>query len=73
MERVTGIGGVFIKARDPKKLAAWYQEHLGIPLAINYIQASNGTIPIMPPFRAIPVSRSLKRIPLIFNHQIRNS
>ena len=30
MERVTGIGGVFIKAKDPKGLAAWYQKHLGI-------------------------------------------
>ena len=30
MERVNGIGGVFFKARDPKKLAAWYRDHLGI-------------------------------------------
>ena len=30
--RVTGIGGVFFKARDPEALAAWYNEHLGIAL-----------------------------------------
>ncbi len=30
MERVTGIGGVFFKAGDPKKLQAWHQEQLGI-------------------------------------------
>jgi predicted enzyme related to lactoylglutathione lyase len=30
MEKVTGIGGVFFKTRDPEKLKAWYQEHLGI-------------------------------------------
>jgi len=29
--RVTGIGGVFFKARDPRKLADWYRQHLGIP------------------------------------------
>lgn len=29
--RVTGIGGVFFKAHDAAKLAAWYREHLGIP------------------------------------------
>ena len=29
--RVTGIGGVFFKARDPMVLAAWYREHLGLP------------------------------------------
>lgn len=34
MARVTGIGGVFFKAKgDPKALAAWYQTHLGLPLA----------------------------------------
>ncbi|MDB6021923.1 MAG: Glyoxalase/Bleomycin resistance protein/Dioxygenase family protein [Pedosphaera sp.] len=30
MEQVTGIGGVFFKVQDPKKLAAWYREHLGV-------------------------------------------
>jgi len=32
MERVTGIGGVFFRARDPKALAAWYEAHLGVPV-----------------------------------------
>lgn len=32
MTRVTGIGGIFIKARDPDALRAWYQKHLGVPL-----------------------------------------
>ena len=30
MQRVTGLGGVFLKVKDPKALAAWYQQHLGI-------------------------------------------
>jgi predicted enzyme related to lactoylglutathione lyase len=30
MERVTGIGGIFFKAKDPKRLLAWYRDHLGI-------------------------------------------
>lgn len=30
MKRVTGIGGVFFKARDPKALGAWYRTHLGM-------------------------------------------
>ncbi len=33
MKRVTGIGGVFFKARDPKALGAWYKTHLGIDIA----------------------------------------
>ncbi len=31
MERVTGIGGIFFKARDPKQMMDWYRKHLGIP------------------------------------------
>ena len=30
MQKVTGIGGVFLKAKDAKVLPAWYQEHLGV-------------------------------------------
>ena len=30
MARVIGIGGVFFKSQDPKKLGAWYRKHLGI-------------------------------------------
>ena len=30
MAKVIGIGGVFLRARDPKALAAWYAENLGI-------------------------------------------
>ncbi|KAF1712139.1 glyoxalase [Pseudoxanthomonas kalamensis DSM 18571] len=30
MKRVTGIGGIFFKSADPKRLGAWYREHLGI-------------------------------------------
>lgn len=33
MAKVTGVGGVFFKAKgDHAALAAWYQKHLGLPL-----------------------------------------
>ena len=32
MKRVTGIGGIFFKAEDPKALQAWYVKHLGLPV-----------------------------------------
>jgi catechol 2,3-dioxygenase-like lactoylglutathione lyase family enzyme len=32
MARVTGIGGIFLRSRDPKALTAWYAKHLGITL-----------------------------------------
>jgi len=30
MERVLGIGGTFLRARDPQALLAWYAGHLGL-------------------------------------------
>ena len=30
MKRVTGIGGIFFKAKDAPALRAWYKRHLGI-------------------------------------------
>lgn len=39
MERVTGIGGLFFRARDPAALARWYADHLGIdPTPTTYEQ-----------------------------------
>src|SRR5438034_6034365 len=32
MEKVTGIGGLFFRARNPAELGRWYQQHLGITL-----------------------------------------
>jgi predicted enzyme related to lactoylglutathione lyase len=31
MGKVVGVGGIFLKARDPQALSAWYATHLGIP------------------------------------------
>ena len=30
MKKVTGIGGIFFKCKDPKKTTEWYQKHLGL-------------------------------------------
>lgn len=30
MRRVTGIGGIFFKSKDPKALTEWYRAHLGL-------------------------------------------
>lgn len=30
MKRVTGIGGIFFKSKDPKALTQWYSTHLGL-------------------------------------------
>ncbi len=30
MKRVTGLGGVFFKCKDPQAMYAWYQKRLGV-------------------------------------------
>lgn len=30
MKKVTGIGGIFFKCKDPKKMKEWYATHLGL-------------------------------------------
>jgi predicted enzyme related to lactoylglutathione lyase len=30
MKKVTGIGGIFFKCKDPQKMAEWYNQHLGL-------------------------------------------
>ncbi len=46
MARVTGIGGLFFRARDPGALAAWYRQHLGItqPDAAVWMQEAGPTV-----------------------------
>ena len=38
MQKITGIGGVFFKARNPQQLMEWYHEHLGIQFQHGFIQ-----------------------------------
>lgn len=30
MAKITGLGGAFLRADDPKALYAWYEKHLGL-------------------------------------------
>ena len=32
MKKVTGIGGIFFKSKDPKKIMEWYKTHLGLDI-----------------------------------------
>ncbi|KAI9452847.1 glyoxalase/bleomycin resistance protein/dioxygenase [Russula earlei] len=32
MKKVTGIGGIFFKCADPKKMNEWYARNLGLPV-----------------------------------------
>lgn len=56
MQKVTGIGGVFFKARDPQALAAWYRDHLGVPVeeGQTYAPFQSGTTGEMTVWSAFP-------------------
>jgi hypothetical protein len=30
MKKVTGVGGIFFKCKDPNKMKEWYHTHLGL-------------------------------------------
>jgi len=51
MRRVTGIGGIFFKAKDAPALQAWYKRHLGIDVqawggtAFPWADAGGGPVP----------------------------
>ncbi|SIO08839.1 VOC family protein [Vannielia litorea] len=50
MEKVTGIGGVFFRARDPQALAAWYRDHLGIDPISESLWTQNAGPTVFTPF-----------------------
>lgn len=50
MTGVTGIGGIFFRARDPEALGKWYADHLGVIIGEPWPQAEG--ISVFSPFRA---------------------
>ena len=40
MERVLGIGGFFFRAKDPKAIARWYADNLGVTLTPSAVKPS---------------------------------
>jgi glyoxylase I family protein len=50
---VTGIGGIFFRAKEDKKLALWYEEHFGINAVQNYVPWQQEAGPtVFAPFKA---------------------
>jgi predicted enzyme related to lactoylglutathione lyase len=37
MASITGIGGVFLRAKDPEALYSWYEQHLGLVRSDGFI------------------------------------
>ncbi|GAB4523988.1 MAG: glyoxalase/bleomycin resistance/dioxygenase family protein [Amphiplicatus sp.] len=52
MAKVTGIGGFFFRARDPRALAAWYERHLGVADIANSVWTQEAGQTVFAPFAA---------------------
>ncbi|MEM7752874.1 MAG: VOC family protein [Pseudomonadota bacterium] len=56
MEKVKGIGGVFIRAKDPAALSVWYSEFLGVDPAPTDMETppwiADGGVTVFAPFAA---------------------
>jgi predicted enzyme related to lactoylglutathione lyase len=77
MEQVLGIGGIFFKARDPKALAAWYREHLGVPVAPGqtygaFASAAAGEQAVWSTFPADTSYLGPGPAPFMVNYRVRN-
>lgn len=47
---MTGIGGVFFRARDPRMLAEWYERHLGISDIAKTVWRQDAGLTVFAPF-----------------------
>jgi glyoxylase I family protein len=52
MPRVTGIGGIFFRSRDPETLASWYSTHLGITQPDFAVWMQDAGPTVFAPFKA---------------------
>ncbi len=77
MERVLGMGGVFFKSRDPQALAAWYREHLGVPIEAGqtYGTLTSSAAAEQTVWSAFPADTDYfgsSPAPFMFNYRVRN-
>ena len=71
MERVQGIGGFFFRAKDPKKLAEWYEANLGVPSMPHNWRTSAGTT-VFAPFKEDTSYFGDRRFQWMINFRVRD-
>lgn len=77
-KRITGIGGIFFKAEDPKKLMDWYGKHLGFEVSdygssfhwmdMDHVPAQTA----WNPFKKDTTYFSPSEKPYMFNYRVEN-
>jgi predicted enzyme related to lactoylglutathione lyase len=81
-KRVTGVGGIFFKTEDPKKLKEWYGKHLGLPIDdygasfkwidMDHPDAKSPALTAWSPFKSDTTYFSPSEKPYMFNYRVEN-
>lgn len=81
-KRVTGIGGVFFKTEDPKKIKEWYGKHLGLPvddygasfqwIDIDHKDATEPAQTVWSPFKSDTEYFQPSQKQFMFNYRVEN-
>ena len=77
MKRVTGIGGIFFKAEDPKKMNEWYAKHLGVQMIFEWkeIDHVHNAVPaktVWCPFKEDTQYFAPSHKPFMINYRVEN-
>lgn len=82
MKRVTGLGGVFFKTKDPAKIKDWYKKHLDLPvddygasfrwIDVNDKDAKTPALTAWSPFKDDTKYFSPSDKPYMFNYRVEN-
>lgn len=82
MKRVTGIGGIFFKTEDPKKIKEWYGKHLGLPIdeygaSFRWIDVDHQDVKVpaltaWSPFKSDTTYFKPSDKPYMFNYRVEN-
>lgn len=77
MKRVTGLGGVFFKTSDPKKIKEWYKTHLGVGEIFSWKEvdapeAQPNAMTVWSPFKADTDYFNPSQKPFMFNYRVEN-
>lgn len=76
-KRVTGIGGVFFKTDDPKKMKEWYSKHLDVEEIFKWLEVTNPNASspaqtIWSPFKQDTTYFAPSEKPFMFNYRVEN-
>jgi predicted enzyme related to lactoylglutathione lyase len=82
MKRVTGLGGIFFKTNDPKKIKEWYEKHLGMTMDaygysfrwkdLNNPDAKSPALTAWSPFKDDTAYFNPSKKEFMFNYRVEN-